>query len=196
MKSIRVFFFFAAVLPSILFSQEETLLGSLDIEHGGYGGPFVKFTSINDHFAVLVGGRGGWIINHTFVLGLGGYGLANNIPSFVVGPLGQRFVDFGYGGLDVEYVFDPDRLVHLSLHTLIGGGAVRYRHELGNDVTGPSDVLFVAEPGVNLDLNVITWFRFSVGAAYRYVSGVTSGVSTNKDLSGLSAQLTFRFGKF
>ena len=31
-------------------------------------GPAIRFTQIDGDFGVLVGGRGGWIINHRFVL--------------------------------------------------------------------------------------------------------------------------------
>ncbi|MBU0508222.1 hypothetical protein KKH27_05230 [bacterium] len=51
--------------------EHETLLGSHEIRHGGYGGLSVKFTGINDEFDVLVGGQGGWIINHMIIFGVG-----------------------------------------------------------------------------------------------------------------------------
>lgn len=201
MKPLFVAFCLSILISAPLAAQEETLLDMEEIEHGGYGAVVVKFTSINNQFALLVGGRGGWIINHAFVLGFAGYGLANDVPSYVVGPFGERYVDFGYGGLDLEYVFNSDRLIHLSLHALIGGGGVRYRHGMDSDSWDPGshrsyDGVFVLEPGMNLDLNVIRWFRLSAGASFRFVRGTTSGVSSNKDLSGPSAQLTFRFGEF
>ena len=45
-------------------AQEKTLLEG-GVTHGGYGGPEVRFTQVGDNFGVLVGGKGGWIINHT-----------------------------------------------------------------------------------------------------------------------------------
>jgi hypothetical protein len=62
-----------------VFAGDETLFSG-NVEHGGFGGPVVKFTQIKDEFGVLVGGRGGWIINHSFVLGAGGYGDSGAIP--------------------------------------------------------------------------------------------------------------------
>lgn len=200
MRSLFAVSFLFAILTIPLLGQQETLLDMEDIEHGGYGALVIQFTSVNNEFALLVGGRGGWIINHTFVIGFGGYGLVNDVPSYIIGPYDQRYVDFGYGGLDLEYVFNSDRLIHLSIHALIGGGAVGYRRtSTDNWDTGAghmSDGLFVVEPGMNLDLNVVRWFRLSAGASYRFVRGVSSGVSTNNDLSGPSAQLSFRFGDF
>jgi hypothetical protein len=59
-----------------------------------------------------------------------------------------------------------------------------------------SNSFFVLEPSVNANLNVTHSFRIAAGVSYRYVSGLKSIVSTNADLSGPSAVLTFEFGKF
>ncbi len=200
MKSILAVFLLCAVAATTVLGQEETLLEMENIEHGGYGALVIKFGSVNNQFALLVGGRGGWIINHSFVLGFGAYGLVNDVPSYVTGPFGEHYIDFGYGGLDLEYVFNSDRLIHLSIHALIGGGAVGFRGSASGSWNPNSehmeDGVFVVEPGMNLDLNIIRWFRLSAGASFRYVRGTSAGLSTNKDLSGPSAQLTFRFGDF
>lgn len=63
-------------VPATGAAQEaETLLGG-GTTSGGFGGPATAFTTIHGDFAILVGGRGGWIVNHSFVLGGAGYGLA------------------------------------------------------------------------------------------------------------------------
>ena len=188
-------------------AQEETLLGSTEIEHGGYGAVVVKYTTVNNKAGVLVGARGGWIINHTFSIGLAGYGLANNVHAHSIGLFGQEYVNLGYGGLDLEYIVNSDHLIHFSFHSLFGAGAVGFRHawedwddgwghDHDNDWMRQYDTFFVLEPGVNVDMNVTSWFRMSLGASYRYVSGVSSGATTNKDISGPSGMLTFRFGSF
>ena len=192
-----IVFLVISVIALQSFGQEQTLLSG-KIEHGGYGGPVVKFTSINDKFGVLVGGHGGWIINHSLVIGGGGYGLVNEVAANTLGPLGEKYVEFGYGGFEIEWVINSDKLVHFSAHTLIGGGSATFRTE-GEDVTyrnKHSDNFFVLEPGATLDLNVTPWLRFSVGASYRFISGVDSPVSTNADLSAPAAVAMLRFGKF
>lgn len=192
-----IVFLVISVIALQSFGQEQTLLSG-KIEHGGYGGPVVKFTSINDKFGVLVGGHGGWIINHTLILGGGGYGLVNEAEANTLGPLGERYVEFGYGGFEVEWVINSDKLIHFSIHTLIGGGSVTFRNE-AEDITfrdKTTDNFFVLEPGATLDLNVTSWLRFSVGASYRFASGVDSPVSTNSDLSAPAAVVMLRFGKF
>lgn len=69
-----VMFIFAATARG----QEQTLIKS-DVEHSGFGGPVVKATRIHDQGALMVGGRGGWIINHTLAIGGGGYGVVNDV---------------------------------------------------------------------------------------------------------------------
>ena len=81
MKTLSKVIVLSLILSFQLFAQEETLLGSSEVTHGGFGGPVIKYTQIKGEPAVLVGGRGGWIINHTFIIGGGGYGLVNDIKA-------------------------------------------------------------------------------------------------------------------
>jgi hypothetical protein len=187
----------ALALPA--FAEDETLLGG-GLTSGGFGGPEVKFTSIDDDFAVLVGARGGWIINHSFILGIGGYGLVqDNINRYPIGFDRYNFLTMGYGGFMMELDFNPHKLVHGSGIILIGGGA------LGRAISGPyyrepldntEDGFFVVEPEVNVTVNMTSFFRISTGASYRFVSDVEMSGLTNGDISGPAATLTLRFGKF
>lgn len=201
MKSLFCLLVAAFSIP--VFAQEQTLFDVEHIEHGGYGAFVAKATTINGEGAVLMGGRGGWIVNHVFAIGGGGYGLVNNIHSRTIGPWGERFVSLGYGGLDLEVIVNSDELVHFSVHSLLGAGAVGFRNDWADGLNDNgyaydrhTDGFFVAEPGINVDLNVTRWFRTSVGVDYRYITGVASGAAKNSDLSGPSAMLSFRFGKF
>ncbi len=191
---------FVLIFCSFNYAQEETLLGTGEIDHGGFGGPVVKFTSINDQFGVLVGGRGGWIINHSFVIGGGGYGLVNEVEGTQLLNERKMFLNFGYGGFEMEYIMNWEKIAHSSVYLLIGGGGVNHRDRTremdwnwDNDET---DVFFVIEPAVNFELNIVSFFRLGIGASYRFISGVDDSGLTDKDLSGPSAMLTFKFGKF
>lgn len=175
--------------------EEETLIGG-DIESGGFGGPVIKVTSINGETGILVGGRGGWIINHSFIIGGGGYGLANNVNAKTPSIFGERYLNFGYGGVELEYIPASNELIHASFMTLIGAGGVGYRDADFNMRNNSSNSFFVLEPQANMTLNVTQYFRISAGFSYRYITGAETAASTNKDLSGPSGILTFHFGKF
>lgn len=185
---------------SVLLSQEKTLLTG-EVEHGGYGAPVVKFTQINNQFGLLVGGRGGWIINHSIALGIGGYGLANNIS------WDNTFFDYvprlmmGYGGFEIEVIINSDDVMHFTFHALIGSGAVNYMDDdyfrtAHWDKWETSDVFFVAEPAFNVDMNITSFFRVGVGASYRFISGVETLGLSNEDLAGFAGNVIFKFGSF
>ncbi len=183
------------VLP--LYAQEETLLGEGEITHGGYGGPEVKFTNINNQFGLLVGGRGGWIINHSIVLGGAGYGLTNAVDAKVLGPDSAKYLAFGYGGFVIEWIIKSDKMIHFSISSLIGGGGAGFRKDLHNDnAEDRDDAFLVIEPGATVELNVTKFLRLSLGASYRYVNGIESTATSDESLSGLSVAILLRFGKF
>ena len=184
------------IFCSHLNAQQETLIGG-EIESGGYGGPFIQFGEILDESGVFLGGQGGWIINHRFVIGGKGYGLVNevNIPN------SQNLkLEFGCGGLLLEYIISSDQLIHFSVGSMIGFGGVKYAikdHEESHDNFNYSDdSFFVIEPGAHVVLNVSSFLRISLGANYRYISGVEYESLSNSDLSGISTQITFKFGVF
>jgi hypothetical protein len=173
--------------------EDETLIND-KLDFGAYFGPIIKFSEIKDEFAVLIGGRAGLLINHRFLIGAGGYGLANQIPADNYWPGYDYFLEMGYGGLVLEYILRPRKLVHLSIYTLIGGGGLCYEDQWYEP--WDHDAFFVAEPGIDLMLNVTKRFRIGIGGSYRYISGVGLNNLTDEDISGPSGALTFKFGRF
>jgi len=183
-----------------IIAQEQTLVGTGEMSNGGFGGPVIKYTQIKNEPAVLVGGRGGWIINHTFIIGGGGYGLANQIEAdYFTDYYNKPYINFGYGGFELEYIIQSDKLVHFSIYTLIGAGGVNYRDNSYNnweDWDYNSDEFFVLEPALNVEVNITSFFRINAGANYRFISGVSYDNLKNEDFSGFSGVLTLKFGSF
>ncbi len=177
----------AAVLAAPALAQQQTLVSG-GLESGGFGAPIVRFSEVNGQFAVLVGGRGGWIINHTFVLGAAGYGVATDVE--VAGNPNRRGLEFGYGGADLEVVLGSDALIHLTLQTLIGGGAFQLNYG------GPTDGVFVFEPALNIDLNVTPFMRLGMGGGYRWVTDVDLIGFSDADFSAFFGSVVLKFGSF
>jgi hypothetical protein len=204
-----VLFLFATAL----FAQEETLFDSdHHIELGMYGAAGVRFTSIQGELGVLVGGCGALVLDHQLTIGAGGYGLVNGIRASAAAydyykPTRDLYLEMGYGGGIVEYTLWPNKIAHVNVGVLVGGGAVTYRYNnmdsdwnWMNDTYGlntKTDVFFVVEPSLNAEVNVTTWMRACIGGSYRFVTGVGSLVDLqNSDLRGANVGLTFKFGKF
>ncbi len=200
MKILAILFITFFISGFQMFAQEETLMGKGEISNGGFGGPVIKYTQIYDKSAVLLGGRGGWIINHTFVIGGGGYGLVNHINADYIIDGNQALINFGYGGLELEYIILSDQMIHFSVYSLIGAGNVNFSDQSHGDWEDGhnhgNDEFFVLEPAANVELNVISFFRINAGVSYRYISGVNYNVLQNSDLAGFSGVLTLKFGSF
>ena len=197
MRQLALWLFLCLMGTSALAAQNDETLISGKIESGGFGALVSKLTEIDGKTAIIGGGRGGWIINHTFVVGGGGYGLVNNIKPEGISSEKDLLLEMGYGGLEFEYIANSQRLIHYSIYTLIGGGSVEYRErDHSFEEVYASDGFFVAEPGVSFELNVTKSFRVGLGTSYRYINGVNLEGTSNSELRGLSANLTLKFGKF
>ena len=194
---IQLFIIF--VFLSNLSAQEETLVG-YEMENGDFGGPDIKLSTLNDKSALFIGGKGGWIINHTFVIGGAGYGLVNNIATSPFHTESDYSLTMGYGGLYLEYIHNSDKLFHFTIHSLIGGGGAQYRKESSYNPDqyfyGKQSAFFVLEPGVSMMLNITQYFRLGLGLNYRYISGLDMEGLSSKELSAPSATITFKFGSF
>ncbi|MCU7493837.1 MAG: hypothetical protein HF314_03660 [Ignavibacteria bacterium] len=200
MKKVILVFF---LLSACTYAQRETVFEG-DIENGGFGGPVVKFTEVKKSFGVIVGGYGGWLINHQFLVGGGGFGLANDIladeeVTDIFGFTERPRLNFGYGGLILEYYHDPMKLVHFSFSLLVGGGGVSYREGIFMEHSSRDntpDAFFVLEPAVSGELNVAKFFKVGLGAGYRWASGINMPGVKNSDFSNFSINLALKFGKF
>lgn len=174
---------------------EAATLGGSRVSHGGYGAPEVKLTSIAGTAGLLVGGQGGWVINHVFVLGGAGYGLATDVPSpdVLQTPGASRaFLSYGYGGPRLTFIPGARRPVHLVAAVLVGGGHVSSKSE-GRSTGGG---FFVVEPELGVEVNVARHLRIALGASYR-IAGATSivGLDTGA-LSGPTGLLAVKIGDF
>lgn len=188
--AVSMFLTFAATGTA---QEAKSLLGG-GATSGGFGGPTVAFTRIHDDLAVLVGGRGGWIIDHSIVLGGAGFSMVT--PDIRTGYSlhGDRpELRLGYGGVESGYIGLSGKLVHPLARLLIGGGHVTYQsHGRGH----PSDDFFAAEPALGVEVNMTNWLRIDAGASYRFIIGAGLPGTGDAQLSGFAGALTLAFGRF
>lgn len=173
---------------------QEVLLGDR-MSFGGFGGVTVKFTEMEDRFGVLVGGRGGFLLNHVLGFGGGGYGLANRWLVETSYPEGSYWLNMGYGGFIMDVIFASRKLIHGGVNVLIGGGGISYTSRY-DEYPMYSDAFFVMEPGMDLTLNVTRHFRIDVGGSYRWIYGTDLQGISDAGLSGPAAHFMFKFGEF
>jgi hypothetical protein len=221
---MRRLIFTLLILPGLMvMAQEEeeefkTIFGS-DYSSGGYGAPELKLGNVNHNMSLLLGGRGGWIIGHRFVLGGAGYGLTTSntfdYTEKLFDPNGSLIdstrnlrLDMGYGGVLLEYIALPKKAIHLSFPLIIGAGGASIGSQINQDPNQldpvewttydyvESSAFFIVEPGISLEMNMTRFFRLNLGATYRFVSGTTLERMDSNDLSDLSFSLALKFGAF
>ena len=172
---------------------------------GGYGAATNKFSTIRGKYANISGLYGGWFINHKLMVGVGLAATTNNISvplEFSTDPSRDMTYEYGQFGLMTEYVIASGSPVHVVLQGFAGAGfTLQYqRSNLHNgnieDNVHNQRWFVVAEPGVQLEMNVFKWMRFSPGVSYRATFGSEGRGLKDKDLSAVSYNATLKFGRF
>lgn len=188
-------------LPSISSAQQAETLFDGDVSHGGFGSILFGITSVNGEISYLRGTRGAWMLKfrdgHAINIGLGGYRTQTGFEAvnWTHADINIPELRANYGGFELEYLNRSNRLIHYGVQATLGGGTVRYRDQ-NIDLNKTSDTFFSFQPGANAHLNITNWFRVSGGVFYRFASGVSLDGTSNSELSGLSAAIGLRFGRF
>lgn len=175
----------------------------------GYGALTNKFTTIRGEYANLVGAYGGVYINHQFMIGIGAAALTNTISvplEYSIDPLRDLNYEYAQFGLVSEYVIGSNKAFHVAFNLFSGAGFTvqNERHDWEHDDDfdfdddEPKDTnwFFVAEPGVQFEINVFKWMRFSPGISYRAAFGSDGLGMRDSDISNISYNATVKFGRF
>lgn len=173
----------------------------------GYGVISNKFTSVYGSYANMPEVYGGWFINKKFLLGIGGGATSNYIPVPVeesVSPTKRMSYLYGQAGLVNEFVIASNGAIHPVFHWFNGAGfSLQYERPEWDELedthyTEEADDLrwfYITEPGIQIELNLFRWMRVSPGISYRFAFDNKTR-SINKDVSGPSASIALKFGKF
>ena len=178
----------AALSFTVMANERETLVGMTDVDHGGFGGPVLKLSSLDGELNVIDGAKGAWLIDHGFYFGGSFSGTADSISDTKYG--------LGYGGLMIGYIGMPHRLVHYTLELSASIGDLVEDNSTGNDFSIDNDMVQVIEPAFYLSFNLVTFATVNAGVSYRYVMGSDTPDMGNDKLRGVTVELNIMFGKF
>lgn len=222
MKSIYLTVIVLFVLSLGSYSQEITALKNNETKSPkairGFFSFDRNFTSLNGNNVALYGGSFGIVINDRTRIGLGGYspGTKNRFQYLNPSENNKAYQldnEFGYFGLTLEYLFFPDAPVHISIPLLLAGGSVVIKQEVPlNQLTFPDSEgiersywatvekrnLSVVEPGINAEVEILSWMNLDLGSSYRFVlcSDLNSISNTARNLSGISFHVGLKFTCF
>lgn len=203
-------FLILSVIGISLFAQDyeddtriKTLFDDNNFTNGGYGGFGIGYSVIDDKDAVVMSGRGAWLIGQSIGFGIAGAGFINDYHYDAF--LGEDVnLSGGYGGILIEPIVFPRSPVHLAFPIIGGVGGIAYTRsywqndpwEYRNAFVEDTETFLIFEPGVELELNLLRFFRMGLGMTYRLTSNIDLVDTPSDVLNGITAGIVFKFGKF
>jgi hypothetical protein len=170
---------------------------------GFYVGFHTDYSQISGYDALGVGGSIAFIANHGLAIGFAGKGFFTELKEGITSSARNTYSG-GYGGLLIEPVLFPKSPVHLSFPVILGAGGIAksvlynyyYPYEYTQVEVEDAEAFLVAEPGVELELNVARWLRLGLGCSYRFTTDLEPVVFDTDIMDGLTAGFSLKFGKF
>lgn len=230
MKNLKFLLLAAIILPGItMLSGQDSeepryLLGNTngDVHVSGFGSYIIGFSSVGGEFAVYNGGGGAVLLNQTVYFGGYGLGLSTRQETeslTIANSDGSQSTyedlntQFGHGGFWIGYLHQSYKPVHFGASTKLGWGSLSMSndsydqyHQDYQYYSIAQDNVFVIIPQIEVEMNLLKWFKINASAGYQFVTGVdktytnTSGETVqffdSKDYSSPMFNLTFAFGGF
>jgi hypothetical protein len=162
---------------------------------GLYVTPVLKIGEVRQEVRGLIGIRGGLEINHSFYVGLAGYGLPeeNQTRHWGCDECNDDVEwEMGYGGLEFGVMAGTPRTGLLSMGVLIGGGGVSEDRRY----VDRTESFFVLEPQLDLSVTLARNVRLSIGGGYRFIDDLNSLRYTEDDLEGPTFNIGVAVGIF
>jgi hypothetical protein len=172
------------VATSSLFAQrEETIIGDQGLGFSGaWGGWSYNMGQFDKDMAGYNGGL--WALEFGKKLYVGGLHYTINNQRL---DNNSNLFSLSSNNLLVGYTPSSYRPIHPNLSVCIGTGQL--------DVTNEQkDRVFLIQPAVGLEFNLVRWCHLDVMAGYRSVMDTNSAKYTNKSFSGFYGQVNMKFG--
>lgn len=191
--------------------QEINLFGNNNSALGGYISFGMGGGNLNGHNALLIQGRAAVRFAHSLSLGVAGTGFSDfpwglNYDRSYARP-GGYYLEGGYGGLMIEPVLASHFPVHLTFPIVMGAGFVALTREsdaydwfgwddYSDRVVIDSAPFLIVEPGVEMEINLISVIRLGVGAGYRFATPVRFDRGPEYPVNGLGLTASLKLGIF
>ena len=199
MKKILLLFLLISTVGYLYAQEEENddiqTFFSKPTKIRGYIGTLTNVTSLDSETAYMNGFQVGGIFDDHFILGLYNLNLENNIFSNNANYIDYE-MDFDHRGIWLGYIFMPQQKIHFNVNLLVGNGNLEIYDDVF-DTWMQDEVVFVLNPGIEVELNVAKFLRVGIGANYRFALDVDKFDNyNNNDFSDLGAFISFKFGWF
>ncbi len=205
-RFVILLFVLSTCFASVSANDTARVVNSFRFTLGAFGGFGAGYSEPASKETFEINFQGGIIYNRWLAAGI------HVNTFFTLNPLVDKLSgdDAGlvgvYGGIFASPIIWSNALVHAAFPVFIGFGGVNYElydpEGLTNQIED-SDRYWVLEPGIEIEMNILRFFRVAVGGYYRccskihlnYEKGGESIVPDNF-LNNFSVGVKLRFGKF
>lgn len=171
---------------------------------GFYFGFHSEYSQINGYDAFGAGATLAMVANHGLAFGFTGKGFFSEPYETIQAVHTSYSYSGGYGGFLIEPILFPKFPVHVSFPILLGAGGIarsilinyEYPYEYTEFYIEDAEAFLIAEPGVEIELNVTRWMRLGLGASYRFTTAIEPTTYDNNPLNGFTGGFSMKFGKF
>ncbi|MDA3865738.1 MAG: hypothetical protein PF489_03190 [Salinivirgaceae bacterium] len=157
---------------------------------GGFGGPIITIGQIDNNAFVTVGGGGGVILNHRFMVGGFGEGTVSNL-SPKEDLLQKHYFEISSGGLWLGYSIPINKKHHISASAFAGFGRA---YLLRNAYESYFDNISYVRPTLEYEFRVNRIVGIAAGLAWPLYADFDLPYYKPKALSKPAASITLKFG--
>ena len=185
MKKIIISILITFTFISFSYSQRDnTLFNNRFSMTGVWAGSGVSFTKMADQTTSQFTSSILLEYNNTLLLG---YEWRSNLNELrLPSTLDDRTFKFGYSSYLIGYNYKSNQIFHPKFTVGIGSGSLSL-----NEV---KDQVFVVQPSLGLEINLLQWARLSIEGGYRHVANTHTNGIEDSDLSGFLGAVVLRFG--
>lgn len=205
-KLILTIFTLAVACFANAQDDEMQTLFKKDNSVGIYLGFNAKPTLIQNQETMLFSSELSMVFGHNLNAGvIGAFSLNSVYPNYYDQYGNPLLMEVGYGGFKLEPVLFSKKLAHVTIPITFGGGATtlhsgNFDYSNGNWNNSydfyDADFFFLAEPGINLEVNVYKHLRLDLGGSYRFTSNTYLLGSPNYSIQGFAGNIGLKFGWF
>jgi|GEM_PF-412221 len=182
-------------------SDTESLISWENVHFSGYGGSHTFGAKLGSGMGFWTGGKGGVIINDSWVFGGAGWGLINRNTSSISGSNqiadDSKYTYVGFGGFLMEYYFFPKSLFTYSVGCTLGSGGYTFGSSQSKvEDSDDSDAFFAMYPEANVYVTMTRFLRVGAGFGYLFFNGINTAYYNDKDFNSFTINFTVQFGWF
>ena len=183
------------------YDENNNLFGSNDAstDVAFYGSFDIGYQELNDYNfednqSVTVGLSLAAVLNDNFFIGIYGFTNSENKYNAYL----DSYLRYGAGGFLLGVRLFPKIPIHISIPLKVGFGTISYADDnwgyyntsYEEDLT--RDSYFVVEPGIELELSIVKYFKISGGISYKLTDSIVLINTPNDILNGMTFNFSIR----